>query len=136
MELKIYTEADKSAVCDYINKLQADKQYSVSIRKETSKRTLPQNRLYRLWLACIAAETGNDADLLHEFFKRKFLGVYSRIIYGDEIETTPTTTALNTEEFTNYLDKIQVFASNEGIILPNPEDLIFAQFVDKYKNFI
>lgn len=136
MELKIHTEADKLAVCDYISKLPDGKRYNVTISKESAKRTLSQNRLYRLWLACIAAETGNDADLLHEFFKRKFLGVFSRIIYGDEIQTAPTTTALNTEEFTNYLNKVQVFAAEEGIILPNPGDLIFAQFVEKYKNFI
>lgn len=138
MEFTLRSEADKKAVNDYIQKLDLSKrQYKVSISKKEEKRTLPQNRLYRLWLNCISFESGNDVDDLHEYFKMRFLGVHSRIIYGEEISRTVSTTELNTEQFTAYLDKVQKWSSIElGIMLPNPEDLIFEQFAERYRNYI
>lgn len=137
MELTIQTEADRKAVKDYIDKLELSRAYKVTIAKKAEKRTLLQNRLYRLWLNCIASETGNDVDDLHEYFKISFLDIHSRIIYGTEVVRVTSTTELNTEQFTAYLDKVQRWANVEmGIILPNPEDLIFEQFEERYKNYI
>jgi hypothetical protein len=107
------------------------------VAKKAEIRTLSQNRLYYLWLNCISAETGNEVELLHEYCKQKFLGVQYRVIYGEEVARPITTTDLNTEQFKAYLDKIQQWASSEqGIILPNPEDMYFAQFVEKYQNYL
>ena len=138
MDFKIRTETDKKAVCEYIGKLDISRrQYTVKVAKKAEIRTLSQNRLYYLWLNCISAETGNEVELLHEYCKQKFLGVQYRIIYGEEVARPITTTDLNTEQFKAYLDKIQQWASSEqGIILPDPEDMYFAQFVEKYSNEI
>lgn len=138
MEFAIRNDNDRKAVIEYIGKLDVTKrEYEAVISKKTAKRTLAQNRLYHLWLNCISAETGNDTDMLAEYFKSKFLYVRHRIIYGEQISVVPSTTTLTTEEFKEYLDKIQQWASAEqGIILPNPEDLYFAQFADKFKNYI
>ena len=138
MDFKIRTETDKKAVCEYIGKLDISRrQYTVKVVKKAEIRTLSQNRLYYLWLNCISAETGNEVELLHEYCKQKFLGVQYRVIYGEEVARPITTTDLNTEQFKAYLDKIQQWASSEqGIILPNPEDMYFAQFVEKYSNEI
>ena len=98
---------------------------------------MAQNRLYHLWLNCISAETGNEVDILAEYFKQKFLGVRERVIHGENVRVALSTTELNTEEFKRYLDRIQEWANVEqGIILPNPEDLYFAQFVEKYQNYL
>lgn len=134
MDFKIRTTEDIKAVCEYLNKLDvSQREYTVKVAKKAEKRTLSQNRLYYLWLNCISAETGNEVEDLHEYFKMKFLGLYSRIIYGENITRPLTTTTLNTEEFTAYLDKVQRWASVEqGIILPNPEDMYWEQFVEKY----
>jgi len=138
MDFKICTETDKKAVCEYIGKLDISRrQYTVKVAKKAEIRTLSQNRLYYLWLNCISAETGNEVELLHEYCKQKFLGVQYRVIYGEEVARPITTTDLNTEQFKAYLDKIQQWASSEqGIILPDPEDMYFAQFVEKYSNEI
>jgi hypothetical protein len=45
-----------------------------------------------------------------------------------------STKGLNTTQFKEYLDRIQAAMSQEGIILPNPEDLQFEQFYDHYKD--
>lgn len=138
MNFTIRTERDRQAVVDYISKLDVTKrEYEAKIVKRVEKRTLAQNRLYHLWLNCISAETGNEVDILAEYFKQKFLGVRERVIHGDHVRVALSTTELNTEEFKRYLDKIQEWANVEqGIILPNPEDLYFAQFVEKYQNYL
>lgn len=138
MNFTIRTERDRQAVVDYISKLDITKrEYEAKIVKRTEKRTLAQNRLYHLWLNCISSETGNEVDILAEYFKQKFLGVRERVIHGDHVRVALSTTELNTEEFKRYLDRIQEWANVEqGIILPNPEDLYFAQFVEKYQNYL
>ena len=138
MEFTIITETDKQAVKEYIDKLNiSQREYKITIAKRSEKRTIPQNRLYRLWLNCISAESGNDVEDLHEYFKATFLDIHSRIIYGKEIVRVTSTTELNTEQFKAYLDRVQQWASMElGIILPDPEDMIFQQFAERYKNYI
>ena len=138
MNFTIRSERDRQAVVDYISKLDiTQREYEAKIVKRTEKRTLAQNRLYHLWLNCISAETGNEVDILAEYFKQKFLGVRERVIHGDHVRVALSTTELNTEEFKRYLDRIQEWANVEqGIILPNPEDLYFAQFVEKYQNYL
>ena len=138
MNFTIRSERDRQVVVDYISKLDVTKrEYEAKIVKRTEKRTLAQNRLYHLWLNCISAETGNEVDILAEYFKQKFLGVRERVIHGDHVRVALSTTELNTEEFKRYLDRIQEWANVEqGIILPNPEDLYFAQFVEKYQNYL
>ena len=134
MDFKLRNDADRAIIMDYLKKMQIEpREYEVTIKRKATKRTLPQNRLYYLWLNCISAETGNEVEDLHEYFKTKFLGVRYRIIYGEGITTPFTTTDLDTEQFKEYLDKVQRWANTEqGIILPNPEDLGWAQFVEEY----
>ena len=137
MKFAIRNESDKAAAIEYIGSLDLSREYEASIVKKTDKRTLSQNRLYFLWLNCISAETGNEVDDLHEYLKRKFIGRNFRIIYGEGIETSLSTTELNTEQFKAYLDRVQEWANVEqGIILPNPEDLHFTQFAEKYQNYL
>ena len=136
MERTIRNEDDKQAVIDYISSLDvAKREYEAKIVKKTDKRTLAQNRLYRLWLNCISEETGNDVEDLHEYFKAKYIGVHYRVIYGEGITRNYSTTDLSTEQFTEFLERVQRWANIEqGIVLPNPEDLQFAQFLEKYQN--
>jgi hypothetical protein len=134
MEFRIRKDEDLSPIIEYLCNLDVSQsEYTVKVTKRAEKRTLSQNRLYRLWLNCISAETGNDVEDLHEYFKMEFLGVYSRIIYGKEVARGYTTTDLTTEQFKAYLDNIQRWASVEqGIILPDPESLQWEQFLNKY----
>ena len=135
MVFKIVTEQTKKAAISYIEKLKEGKRYDVSISQHRNKRSVPQNRLYFLWLNCISAETGNEVEELHDYFKDNFL-TRRVVVFGEERNAATSTTKLNTSEFTAFLDKVQQFAAGEGIILPNPEDLYFEQFYQQYKDFI
>jgi len=136
MILKIIKPSDKEAVKDYIDKL-PDKRYTIEIKQKREQRSISQNALYWLWMACIMNETGNDKIDLHKFFTEKYLPVSFHLVFGKQIERSVSTTSLDTIQFTHYLERIQQFASSElGIILPKPEDLQWAKFYEQYKNFI
>ena len=98
---------------------------------------MPQNRLYWLWLACICDETGGDRDEIHLELKRRFLPLKTVKGLLGEVTKPISTTELDTKQFTDYLEKIQIMMLRDyGITLPNPSDLIFSSFVEKYKDFI
>ena len=123
----------------------------VEIRPESKDRSKAQNRLYWKWLHEIHKKTGNDEDQLHFEFKKKFLiGILKRdddeyaamclaitalkqseseqfeaIANGVIRETS--TTRMNTNQFTTYLQLIEAFALKEfGLVLPVPDDLKYA----------
>lgn len=140
MKFKIFTQEDKAAVKEYIDELPDGKPFSVVIVRWQSKRTMDQNRLYWLWLNCIAkdGELGYTAEELHCVFAQKFLGARQKIMYGESaLVDVPSTRRLDTKEFSAYLEKIETFANTElGIPLPNPQDKYFNQFYEQYKDVI
>lgn len=137
MKLYFHNSAGKEAVKAHIDKYPDGKEYEVNITPRKSTRTLSQNRLYWLYIACIIDETGNDRDALHDHFRRKFLPVYYSLLGDEQTEKLTSTTALDTVQFTQYIDRIVAFSSSElGIVLPNPEDRYFEQFYEQYKGFI
>lgn len=91
---------------------------TVEIKKKRNTRSNQQNSLY--WgviLAEISNETGHTANELHEIFKHKFLPKKFVVIKGKEYETTPTTTKEDTKEFTDFIENIIRWSSQElGII--------------------
>lgn len=137
MDFALIGHKDKERVIAYITDLPDGKRYNVRVTLKREKRTVDQNSLYWLWIACIADETGNEKMYLHEFFKGKFLGYNEQVVFGQVVTTPKTTTTLDTKQFTNYLEDIKVFAAAElGIILPDPEDRYWQDFYDRYKLFL
>lgn len=98
--------------------------YEVYLRE--NKRTLTQNRFYRVYLEMIEAETGNSADDLHEYFKRKHLAPRFVEIMGKEIKLPASTTTLTKTEFGDYMEKI---CAECGVPLPDPTE---AGFITNY----
>ena len=132
----IYEKKHRKEAVEYIDSLFAqDKRVTIVITKE--KRTLDQNRLYWLWLTCIAQNTGNKKESLHEYFVWKYIQPEFQQVFEKLIYKRLSTTLLDTQQFTKYLNKIQLFANTElSIELPNPEDLKFAEFKDYYEKFL
>ena len=95
--------------------------YSIEITKYKKDRTKAQNRLYHMWIEIISNETGESHDNLCEIFKLRFLGTEKIQSMGYSIEIPKSTTKLTTQEFTDYLDKIESLALSIDIRLPHPE---------------
>ena len=137
MIYKINLPSDKVKIIEVIQNLSDGKKWEVSVKIKREFRSVSQNRLMWLWIACICDETGSDRDEVHLELGLRYLPL--KIVKGlsGNKEKPISTTTLDTAQFKAYLDKIQVFALRElGITLPLPEDLIFASFLEKYKNYI
>jgi len=130
--LVVNTEGDKLAVIWAINNLDISKQWEVIIRRKKSFRSLPQNKLYWLWIGCICEDTGVEKDDMHLYLRGTFLDSKKIQFKGRHVYLPGSTKDLNTAEFKIYLDKIQLWAAEFlTLTLPNPHDKYFAKFYVK-----
>ena len=137
MKFTINSDFDKLAIKNYIDKLPENKRYTIEITQKRENRTLDQNALYWLWLTCIEQETGNSKEDIHYYCKDNFLPKKEMQIAGEVVYIPESTTKKDTKQFSDYMNKVQVFAASElGIILPDPQDLIFESFYNEYKDRI
>ena len=116
----------------YVFSLLANGTYHITIKKASQKRSIPQNDLMWMWLTCIERETGTPKDDVYMYYCKRFL--IKTITIGDKQERIYNTSSkLNTEEMTEFLNKIQADAATElGIRLPLPEDRFFEQFYAQF----
>lgn len=87
-------------------------------------RSLSQNKLYWMYLELIEVETGNNADDLHEYFRRTKLPPKFIKVMGQEIKIPISTTELTKQEFTEYMDKI---CAEVNIPIPDTEAYLAGQ---------
>lgn len=102
---------------DYIAQL-SDGKYRVVIERFVKSRSTQQNRFYWNYLRLIEEETGQDAMDIHEVAKRKFLPPRFIQIQGEEIKLPATTTKLNSQEFSEYINKIESWTE-----IPIPQEI-------------
>ena len=116
----------------YIFSTLANVTYHITIKKASQKRSIPQNDLMWMWLACIERETGTPKDDVYMYYCKKFL--MKTISIGSRQERIYNTSSkLSSEEMTEFLNKLQSDAAAElGISLPQPEDRFFEQFYAQY----
>jgi len=119
-----------------INELKEGVHWVIDIKRHRKRRTLPQNKLYWVFLGCISSETGNNRDTLHDYFRKKFLGYKHYEVFGEEIKRLRSTTELSTKEFKHYLESIHADMATEGINLLFPEDRYFEEFYNAYKDYV
>lgn len=107
-------------------------QYVISIKRANTKRSIDQNNLMWMWFECIARETGTNKDDIYMYYCKKFLCKVITICEKME-KIYNTSSKLNTEQMTDFLNKIQADAASElGIRLPNPEDRFFEAFYQQF----
>ena len=94
----------------------------IEIREDKDSRSTKQNSLYWDWLTVIS-ETGHTKDELHIIFRDKFLGYNEVTTKTKTVKELRSTTSLKVGEMKDYLEQIDIFAAEYGLILPRPEDL-------------
>ena len=116
----------------YVFSTLANGTYHITIKRASEKRSVAQNDLMWMWLACIERETGTPKDDVYMYYCKKFL--MKTIRMGERLERIyDTSSKLNTEQMTEFLNKIQADAATElGITLPRPEDRFFEQFYNQF----
>ena len=107
--------------------------YHITIKKVSEKRSIAQNDLLWMWMACIENETGTPKDEVYMYYCKKFL--MRTMTIGQKMERIYLTSSkLNTEQMTTFLNQIQADALQElGITLPTPQDRFFEAFYADYK---
>ncbi len=117
---------------DYLFSTLKNGTYTLTIKRASEKRTIAQNDLMWMWFACIERETGTPKDDIYEHYKKKFL--MKVITIGDTVEKVyGSTSKLNTQQMTEFLNKVQADAMTElGIQLPLPDDRYFEAFYQTY----
>ena len=148
MKTVIRTESDRNRAVEIVSRLNLDKPQEVEIREWKKNRSAAQNSLLWKWLTVIAAELGESKDEVHKRYKEKLLvqilrrddpdfaamigsvnAVHAQGMKAEavalkrEIVRLTSTTQMSVQQFTEYLNDIELDARNIGIILPHPEDL-------------
>lgn len=102
----------------------------VEVKAYKKNRSLAQNRLLHMWMKCLAdhwyESTGElfAPDVWKLQCKRQFLGdEVIELPGGHQIEQVRKTSQLNTQDFTDFLQQIEIWAADDlECLLPRPED--------------
>lgn len=109
---------------------------TLSLRRPRERRSLSQNSLMWMWLTCIADETGQDRQTVHDYYCTRFL-VRNTEFNGRPVQVVIGTSGLDRETMTWFLNQVQADAASElGIRLPSPDDEAWAAFDGYYRNRI
>ena len=133
----ILTKKDGRVMLDqelpYIFSTLSNGKYQITIKKVSEKRSIAQNDLLWMWMACIENETGTPKDEVYMYYCKKFL--MRTMTIGQKMERIYLTSSkLNTEQMTTFLNQIKADALQElGITLPTPQDRFFEAFYADYK---
>lgn len=112
-------EYNASRWLDFVSKRQGK---YVRISEIKGGRSLKSNSLYWVWLETIGNYCGYHADELHRLFKGLYLPKKTMKYRGKDYQMSGSTAELSTSEFQEYMAKIQVEASQLGVILPSPDE--------------
>jgi len=131
----------------------------IELREIKGRRTIDQNSLYWIWLTVIEVETGNEKEHSHLLYRAKFLRFSDEYVTGfirpdvwEKVKKhvdnfhyfegldmiidaiSHSTTALDTAQFTAYLESIRDHASkNMGLHLVTLEEKGFEDFYNNYE---
>ena len=117
----------------YLFSTLANGTYSITVKKVQEKRSIAQNDLMWMWLTCIQNETGTNKDEIYMYYCKKFL--MKTVSVGQKMERIyMTTSKLNSDQMSDFLNKLQADALSElGIRLPTPKDRFWEAFYQEYK---
>ena len=105
--------------------------YVMTVERVQKPRSNPQNRLMWVWFTCIAQAWSEATGRVFtpENVHDAYCLLYLPVTMPNGANIPGSTSKLTTEEFTDFLNKVQADAETEyGIQLPNPDDALYYQF--------
>lgn len=90
----------------------------------STERSGQQNRAYfGIAVQMLAEQSNCSIDRMHKALAGEFLGYDTvRLPNGKQITVPKTTRTLTTVEFSNYIERIQRWAAENGIVIPDPNE--------------
>lgn len=112
MKLTARTPADLQRAAEMIATLPAGK-WEIEVVRRREKRSGAQNRLLWAIYTAIADATGHTPEEIHDYCKRRFLPPRVIALGEAEIEVPASTAVQDVPAFSDYVERVQAFASNE-----------------------
>ena len=114
----------ESMIVSHFSQFPDDEKAIISIDRDILTRSGAQNKLLWMWNKIIGDEIGHNKDDMHDKLVRKLLGtVDSTDLDGNITSRAIETKKLKVAEMKDYLEEVDRFVAEFGIILPRPEDL-------------
>jgi len=99
-------------------------EYLITIEDYKLKRSIAQNKLMWLWIELISKDSGESKKYIHKFINTDFIEQEFNEVMGKVINTSKTTSELNTKEFSVMLNEFERHMNEfQGWLLPRPDDL-------------
>ena len=122
---------DRARLARFLKELPEGK-YAITVEKHVANRSKKANAyLWGVCYALLSEHTGYTKDELHAWAKAEFLGVQTKtILLQDEtgevkherqIPLDPTTTTMDTHDFTVFVESIRRVAAELGCVIPDPD---------------
>lgn len=118
-----FPEPEKERMNLWLDQFESGTELALSIGKQEYNRTDNQNRWYWECVVWLPAESfGWTPEDLHEYYKLKF---NSKVVNykGKEITIPQSTARLSTKEFSDYVERIVIWAAGHGVVIPEPNSI-------------
>ena len=114
----------ESMIVSHFSQFPDDEKAIISIDRDILTRSGAQNKLLWMWNKIIGDEIGHNKDDMHDKLVRKLLGEVEYTDFDGNITTRAIETkTLKVAEMKDYLEEVDRFVGEDGIVLPRPEDL-------------
>jgi ribosomal protein L7/L12 len=115
----------ESMIVSHFSQFPEDDKAVIEIKQDKDNRSTKQNRLYWEWINVLGTEIGYTKEEMHAILRDKFLGYNLVTTKTEVIKELRSTTKLKVGEMKDYLEQIDIFAAEYGIILPRTDDLYY-----------
>lgn len=144
MNKVIHTKSELSQFISGLQDMELNKPLSITVKEYSPDRRSCQNRLAFLWFSELGKQTGHGNEYERQRLKLCFavqilrrdseefesfcLSVLDPLAYSDKLsamEFIQVSSLFNVKQFAEFLTDIDSESSENGYILPKPEDLYF-----------
>jgi len=127
--IRISNDYERKQAIELISKLDLQRAWRVTIVQWREKRSLDQNALAHRWFQeaadyfDVAASAGyKPAEVMKEYFKRKFLPSKEILIKGTPVLVPPQTSKLDMGEMIHFMTQVDDWCAQRGCPLTKPEN--------------
>lgn len=106
-------EYSREKIIGHLDRLKLGSEYLIEIKLNRPVRSIKMNKYYWLILKAIAIHTGETKERLHELFKSMFNYSERQFKNGLTARQPESTTTLDSQQFTLYIEKVKKFAEQE-----------------------
>ncbi len=124
----IDSKEKRKKVAQEVVRLPGSPVYSVEIKPYKKNRSLAQNRTMWMWYAVLAEHLNCESEDIHEEMKVRVLGVERRTVLGQPLIIPKSTTDLDVEGMSRFMEAIQALAADMDVVLPLPDDFHYAMY--------